>query len=132
MKRDSISTWNYNPFITFAHSSTVRGTVGGLIDDEIPIICGGCAGLTCTTACYKYVSPQWTLTFSMNHERRHYSGMSSSPYQYPSHKFYIGKCKIVFGANSLNFKCLRIIFQITLTTHYLTAFWHWFGRIRLE
>ena len=95
MKRDSISTWNYNPFITFAHSSTVRGTVGGLIDNEIPIICGGCGG-PCKTACYNYVNQQWIQTFSMNKERIHFSGMPSSPYQYPSHKFYVGMYEKIF------------------------------------
>ena len=68
--------------------SVVRGSVGSLIDDQVPMICGGCQEPITINACYLYINKIWTPTFPMNTAKVHFFGMPSSPYQYPSHKFY--------------------------------------------
>ena len=73
----------------------MRGAVGGLIDDQVPIICGGCEEPIVINICYQYINKIWVPTFSMNNGRMHFFGMPSSPYQYPSHKLYVaGKIHI--------------------------------------
>ena len=67
-----------------------------LLDDEIPLICGGAddvVGLRNT--CYTYVNQAWKANFSMNEYRMHYFGMPSSPYQYPSHKFFVAGTYVI-------------------------------------
>ena len=67
-----------------------RGTFGGLIDGQVPIVCGG----PDIVDCFKYEMGRWMDYFSMNEARMHFTGMVGSPYNSnnnngSSHKFYI-------------------------------------------
>ena len=62
-----------------------RGSVGGMLDNKIPIMCGG-AG---TRVCYTFQQGQWQLSFPMKEPRFHFSGMMSSPYRNSSHRMFI-------------------------------------------
>jgi hypothetical protein len=64
---------------------TTRGTVGGLLDNKVPIVCGGLN----VKDCYQYQQGQWQLSFPMNENRYHSAGMVSSPYQNVSHKLFV-------------------------------------------
>ena len=69
-----------------------RGTHGGLLPDLIPIVCGGLGVDRCFT--FEY-SSGWTETYRMNSPRMHSTGMTGSPYQNTSHKYFI------LGGNTL-------------------------------
>jgi len=62
-----------------------RGTFGGTIDGGTPLVCGG----RDSNDCYVYKGGQWSETFSMNENRFHFTGMVGSPFQDPSHKFFV-------------------------------------------
>ena len=73
----------------------MRGTIGGLIDYQVPLVCGGAnpVDLVILTTCYKYGSGHWVQTFPMVMPRIHFSGMPLSPFHNASHKFsVVGHC----------------------------------------
>jgi len=68
-----------------------RGTHGGLLPNGTPIVCGG----KDSNKCYLYdisywnSNPGWIETFPMSVPRMHFVGMSGSPYQNLSHKYFV-------------------------------------------
>ena len=62
-----------------------RGTFGGLMDNRLPLVCGG----PDTQECFHYLNGKWEVDFKLNFERYHSESMASSPYNDPSHTFYV-------------------------------------------
>lgn len=68
----------------------VFGTVGGLLDQTTPMICGGQTPKT--NQCYKYQAGAWLQTFPMVKPRVHFMGFStSSDLDWPYRFLVVGK-----------------------------------------
>ena len=52
----------------------VKGAVGGLVDGQTPMVCGGQASST-TNLCYLYQAGQWNLGPSMSAARYNFVGI---------------------------------------------------------
>jgi hypothetical protein len=63
----------------------VRGTFGGLLDNKVPLVCGGPS----VRECYQYNQGQWQLSFPMKENRFHANGIVTSPYKNSLQKFYV-------------------------------------------
>lgn len=63
----------------------IRGTSGGLLDNKIPLVCGGIS----VQDCFQYREGKWEATFPMNENHFHFSSMPSSPYKNESHRFFL-------------------------------------------
>ncbi len=61
-----------------------RGTFGGLINNTIPLICGG---FSSETNCFRYQSGSWQKTFSLNANHFHSTASAGSPYPNSSYSF---------------------------------------------
>ncbi len=59
-------------------------TFGGLINNSIPLICGG---VSSETNCFRYQSGSWQKTFSLNTGRYFYTARPGSPYPNYSYLF---------------------------------------------
>jgi hypothetical protein len=68
------------------------GSFGGLINNKIPLICGG---LSSETNCFQYQSGSWQKTFSLNANRLYSTARAGSPYPNSNYLF------TVIGPNNI-------------------------------
>jgi hypothetical protein len=62
-----------------------RGSVGGLIDNKIPMVCGGKG----VEECYQYNQGQWQPSAPMLEVSFHSTCMATSPYHNSTHNFFV-------------------------------------------